>query len=204
MIALSAAVVVEGRYDAARLATITDALIVQTDGFGVFTDPEKQELIRRLAGTTGVIVLTDSDAAGFRIRKFIEDITGGAGVRHAYIPEIPGKEPRKRAPGAEGLLGVEGVDSAVIEAALRRFCVEQTQCRSDREIAAGDLYADGLYGTPGAGARRNAFKRNLGFPARLSRNAFLKLLNTLVGYDEYKRQLSHTKEEPPGTDEKEA
>ncbi|MEA5050241.1 MAG: DUF4093 domain-containing protein [Oscillospiraceae bacterium] len=184
MIALRQAVVVEGRYDAARLATITDAVVVTTDGFNLFRDEEKQRLIRTLAQSVGIIVLTDSDTAGFRIRKFIGDLTGGQGVQHAYIPEIRGKEPRKRAPGAEGLLGVEGVDSDVVARALLRFSGGQAET-AGAPITESDLYADGLYGAPDAAARRNAFKRALGFPARLSRNAFLKLLNALVGRAQY-------------------
>lgn len=118
MIHTARALITEGKYDKARLREVTDALVVTTDGFNIFKDTEKQLLIKRLAKETGLIVLTDSDDAGFRIRRYICDIAGKENVLNAYIPEVSGKEKRKPRPGSAGLLGVEGIDAATVEAAL--------------------------------------------------------------------------------------
>ena len=116
---ISRALVVEGRYDAARLANLVEGTILTTDGFAIFRDRARQELFRRTARAQGLVILTDSDAAGFRIRHFVADLVGAAYVCHAFIPALPGKEPRKAQPGREGLLGVEGVPDAQIVKALQ-------------------------------------------------------------------------------------
>ena len=120
MFRIQEAIVVEGRYDKNTLSQLVDTVILETSGFGVFQNAELVALLRRLARTRGLIVLTDSDGAGFLIRGHLKSALPAQGVKHAYIPDVPGKERRKRAPGKEGKLGVEGMSPAVLEAVLRR------------------------------------------------------------------------------------
>ncbi len=185
MLKLEQAIIVEGRYDKIRLSNIVDALIITTDGFRIFKDPEKREFIRRLADTVGIIVLTDSDAAGFRIRSYIGNIAPDGKIVNAYIPDIPGKERRKTQSSAEGKLGVEGVPDEVILDALKKAVPDNVQCamcnvqieNRSGPITAADLYAAGLTGTPDARARRAEYLRSKGLPERMPVNALLKYLN---------------------------
>ena len=177
------AIVVEGRYDKAALSNIADTVIVDTAGFGLFSDGEKLTLLRRLAQARGLIVLTDSDGGGFLIRSFLKTSIDPALVKHAYIPDVPGKEKRKKSPSKEGLLGVEGMSPEVLETALRR-----AGATIDGEAAAGcvppltkaELYAMGLAGTPDSAARRAKLQKALDLPAGLTANALLDVLNALV------------------------
>ena len=181
------AIVVEGRYDKAALSNIADTVIVDTAGFGVFSDNEKLALLRRLAQARGLIVLTDSDGGGFLIRSFLKSSIDPALVKHAYIPDVPGKEKRKKSPSKEGKLGVEGMSPEVLEAALRR-----AGATIDGEAAAGcvppltkaELYAMGLAGTPDSAARRAKLQKALDLPAGLTANALLDVLNALVTREE--------------------
>ncbi len=181
------AIVVEGRYDKAALSNIADTVIVDTAGFGVFSDNEKLALLRRLAQARGLIVLTDSDGGGFLIRSFLKSSIDPALVKHAYIPDVPGKEKRKKSPSKEGLLGVEGMSPEVLETALRR-----AGATIDGEAAAGcvppltkaELYAMGLAGTPDSAARRAKLQKALDLPAGLTANALLDVLNALVTREE--------------------
>lgn len=193
MIRLSQAIAVEGRYDKIKLDTVVDGIVVTTDGFNIFKDEPKQALFKRLARECGLIVLTDSDEAGFRIRKFLSDITGGA-VYHAYIPETAGKERRKAKPGAAGLVGVEGIDNDILKAALRR-CAEENGLAGQAvlpavPVTAADLYEDGLSGRQGARQRRAALLQKAGLPTRLSTNALLHILTRLYGYEGYKHLVA--------------
>ena len=129
MIHTGRVLIVEGKYDAARLSHLTDAMILLTDGFGIYSDKKRQQLFKALAQKNGLILLTDSDAAGFRIRTYITNLVGEKNVVQAYVPAIHGKEKRKEQPGKEGLLGVEGVDDAIVLQALRR--VPQRPARKD-------------------------------------------------------------------------
>lgn len=138
--------VVEGKYDAARLQNLVDGLVLCTGGFNVFTSEETKELILRLGRVRGLCVLTDSDAAGFRIRRYLNDLAQGFSVKNAYIPAVPGKEKRKAKPGKEGLLGVEGVPDEVIITALRRAGVNGQAPRTGRAIDYADLYELGQIG----------------------------------------------------------
>ena len=181
------AIVVEGRYDKAALSNIADTVIVDTAGFGVFSDNEKLALLRRLAQARGLIVLTDSDGGGFLIRSFLKSSIDPALVKHAYIPDVPGKEKRKKSPSKEGKLGVEGMSPEVLETALRR-----AGATIDGEAAAGcvppltkaELYAMGLAGTPDSAARRAKLQKALDLPAGLTANALLDVLNALVTREE--------------------
>lgn len=190
MIHTKRAIVVEGRYDKIKLDGLTEALIITTDGFNIFKDREKQQLIRRLGRETSLVILTDSDDAGFKIRKYVEDLAGRENVLHAYIPEQPGKERRKAHGGAAGLLGVEGIDGSVVERALREAlmadAIPDSETTPKRLITVCDLFEDGLNGCAGAQNRRAWLLKKAGLPTRLSTNAMLSLLNRLVGYEKYK------------------
>lgn len=181
------AVVVEGKYDAARLAGIVEGTILTTDGFAIFKDRNMQNLFKRLARTQGLIVLTDSDAAGFRIRHFVTKLAGAEHVVQAYVPALPGKESRKAEPGKEGLLGVEGIPNELILEALYTATahdspVEQKETKLT-PITYSDLYEWGLSGRPDCAEFRRSFLRKLGLPPRLSKKELLEVLNTLYTYD---------------------
>ena len=182
------AVVVEGRYDKNTLSQVVDAVILETSGFGVFKDGERLKLLRRLAAERGLIVLTDSDGAGFVIRNFLRGAVEPSQVKHAYIPDRPGKEKRKRAPGKEGKLGVEGMSPQVLLEALRKagatFLDEAGETVPARRILTkADLYAAGLSGTPEAAQRRQELLKRLDLPEHMSPNAMLEVLNALYGYE---------------------
>lgn len=178
------AIVVEGRYDAARLQDYVEATILTTDGFDIYTNPEKCRLFKRLARKIGLIILTDSDAAGFRIRNYVTNIVGAQYVRQAYIPSIAGKERRKAQPGKEGLLGVEGVSGEIILRALENAGEEPAAVRPGRSITYTDLYEWGLSGAADCAQRRREFLKKLDLPQRLSKKALLDVLNTLYSYEE--------------------
>lgn len=186
---LTRALVVEGRYDAARLANLVEGTILTTDGFAIFKDRQMQALFKKIARAQGMILLTDSDAAGFKIRHFVADLVGQTYVLHAFVPAIAGKEPRKEAPGKEGLLGVEGIPDDLILQALRTALDGQGDRQNAHEssaptIAYSDLYDWGLTGGPNSGERRRAFLQYLGLPPRLSKKELLQVLNTLYHYDD--------------------
>lgn len=165
---LTQALVVEGKYDAARLANLVDATILTTDGFAIFKDKTMQALFKRIAAAQGMILLTDSDAAGFKIRHYITGLVGPQNVLQAYIPAVPGKEPRKPEPGKEGLLGVEGVDDALILQGLHTALAAaplQAQQQNTDPITYTDLYEWGLSGSANASERRRTFLRILGLAA---------------------------------------
>jgi len=190
------AIVVEGRYDRIRLSSVTDALVVATEGFAIYTDKEKQAFIKQLAASCGIIILTDSDAAGFRIRKFLTDIAGGGDVRHAYIPEIPGKERRKPRPGSAGLIGVEGAPGDVLEQALLTAASPGENPRAGRLVTPADFYGDGLSGRPGSAERRRQLYALAGIPSRMSLSGALAVLNRTVGYEGYRALLARVSSGP--------
>lgn len=187
------AVVVEGKYDAARLRTVVDTVVVQTDGFSLFKDKQKRHLLRELAEKRGLIVLTDSDSAGFVIRDHISGALPRGQVKHAYIPEIAGKEKRKSAPSAEGLLGVEGVNGSVILAALLRAgaTVEQGTDASlpPPFLNKARLYEDGLVGQENSAVRRETLLKMVGLPHRLSANRLIEVLNAILTEERYEELL---------------
>lgn len=176
--------VVEGKYDAARLSGIVDGLILTTDGFGIYKNAEKRELIRTLGKKRGIVILTDSDAAGFRIRNYVQNFASGAVIKHAYVPAVAGKESRKEAPSKEGFLGVEGLPNEVILQALRRAGVTEEKPRTGRLLTYTDLFELGLSGTAGSAERRMSLLRTIGMPARLSKKALLETLNATYTYEE--------------------
>ena len=189
MLHIQEAIVVEGRYDKNTLSQVVDTVILETAGFGVFKNQELVALLRRLAEERGLIVLTDSDGAGFLIRSRLKSALPKDRVKHAYIPDVYGKERRKRAPGKEGKLGVEGMRPAVLEEALRRAGATFLDGSGEdqpprRPITKADLFALGLSGGPGAGEKRKALLKRLSLPEHLSPNAMLEVLNALYSYEE--------------------
>ena len=187
MIRIEPAVIVEGRYDKIKLSSVLDTLIIETNGFSIFKDTEKQALIRRLAEKRGILILTDSDAAGFKIRAFLGGSVPQDRVRHAYIPDLFGKERRKDAPSKEGKLGVEGMPTEVILSSLEKAGVlAETRDAPSRQITSADLYADGFSGRDNSKALRRRLLQYFALPERLSKNALLDVLNTFATYDEYK------------------
>lgn len=191
MIKTDRIVIVEGKYDKIKLASILDAIIIETDGFSVFKDKEKQKLIRMLAEKRGLLILTDSDAAGFKIRKFIGGIVPSETIINAYIPDIFGKERRKTEPSKEGKLGVEGVSPSVIIEALEKCGVlcEETDNTEKREVTKLDFYDDGLTGKPDSAKKRKLLLKQLCLPERLTTNALIDIMNTFLSYDEYKKAI---------------
>lgn len=195
MLRIKEAIVVEGRYDKNTLSQLVDAVIIETGGFGVFNNKELTALLRRLAAERGLIVLTDSDGAGFVIRNHIKSAIDPALVKHAYIPDVAGKERRKRAPGKEGKLGVEGMRPEVLEAVLRRagatILDEGGADLSPRTpITKADLMEWGLAGGEGSRERRQALLTALDLPGHMTPNALLPVLNALYGREELEKVLS--------------
>lgn len=182
-------VVVEGRYDKNALSQAVDAVILETGGFGVFNDKQKQKLLRRMAQERGLVVLTDSDGAGFVIRNFIRSCVDPALVRHAYIPDVPGKERRKRSPSKEGKLGVEGMRPQVLLEALERAGAHFEDGTGPEEknarISKADLYAMGLSGRPGSAEARKKLLAQLELPERLTADALLEVLNAIMSREDF-------------------
>ena len=190
MLRIREAIVVEGRYDKNTLSQLVDTVIIETSGFGIFKDKERLALLRRLAEKRGLIVLTDPDGAGFVIRGHLRGSLPPDRVKHAYVPDIYGKERRKRQGGKEGKLGVEGMRPEVLEAALRRagatFLDEagEKAAPAGRPITKADFVALGLSGGPGAAEKRRALLQRLELPEHLSPNAMLEVLNALFTREE--------------------
>ena len=186
MVKIKEAIVVEGRYDKNTLSQILDAPILETSGFGIFKDKQQMALLRRIAETRGLIVFTDSDGAGFVIRNHIKSAIPGKFLKHAYIPDIYGKEKRKAAPGKEGKLGVEGMTKEVILESLRRAgaTIEGEKTAPVRQITKQDLMELGLSGTADASERRLKLLKHLNLPERMSPNAMLQALNLLYNIEE--------------------
>lgn len=186
MIKLSQPVIVEGKYDVIKLSNILDALIIKTDGFGIFKDSEKQRLIRRLANEKGIIVLTDSDSAGFVIRNFISSCVPKDKIINVYIPDIFGKEKRKAERSKEGKLGVEGVPESVILEALRKAGVTASVTDEKRRLITNvDLYEYGLSGRENSSRKRKKLLAALSLPERMSTSSLVKILNSFVTYEEF-------------------
>ncbi len=181
-------IVVEGRYDKNTLSQIVDAVIIETSGFGIFNDAQKQKLLRTMAQARGLVVLTDSDGAGFVIRNFIKGCVDPACVKHAYIPDVFGKERRKAAPSKEGKLGVEGMRPQVLLDALIRAGAtvdERPAAESAARITKADMYKCGLSGGTGSREKRTALIKRLDLPEKLSADALLDVLNAIMTREEF-------------------
>lgn len=181
-------IVVEGRYDKNTLSQVVDAVIIETSGFGIFNDAEKRKLLQTMAEARGLIVLTDSDGAGFVIRNHIKGCVDPKLVKHAYIPDVYGKERRKSAPSREGKLGVEGMKPQVLLDALIRagatFDDEENK-KSAPRISKADMYARGLSGREGSAEKRTQLIRQLGLPERLTADGLLDVLNATMSREEF-------------------
>ena len=186
MVKIREAIVVEGRYDKNTLSQILDATILETSGFGIFKDKQQMDLLRRVAEKRGLIVFTDSDGAGFVIRNHIKSAIPAQYLKHAYTPDIFGKERRKAAPGKEGKLGVEGMNREVILEALRRAgaTFEGESTTTDGQITKQDMMRLGLSGGADSSAKRRRLMKLLNLPEHLSANALLQALNLLCTREE--------------------
>ncbi len=183
MLKIKEAIVVEGRYDKNTLSQLVDGVIVETAGFGIYHNKDLLALLRRLGEKQGLIVLTDSDGAGFQIRSYLKSALPPHQVKHAYIPDRPGKERRKRQPGKEGKLGVEGMSRQVLEQVLRQagatILGESPRHARSASLTKADLYACGLAGGQGSRERRERLLKKLDLPAHLTPNAMLPILSAL-------------------------
>ena len=197
MLKIKEAIIVEGRYDKNKLSQIVDTLILETSGFGVFNDKEKRLLFKRICEQRGVIILTDSDGAGFLIRNHLKGILPRSKVKHAYIPQIPGKEHRKSEASKEGFLGVEGIDdSVIIESLLAAGATLQTDERvalRERRITKTDFYEDGLSGTEFSTKLRLEILKFCNLPNHMTANAMIEAFNILYTWDDYKEIVEKVK-----------
>ena len=179
MLTISRPIIVEGKYDKIKVASVAHAVIVQTDGFGIFKNDERAALIRRLAEKNGVIVLTDSDAAGMTIRNYIKNILPADKIINLYTPEVCGKEKRKKAPSKAGLLGVEGTDAEKLREVLRPYS-DGGEPTGGARVTKAELYALGLCGGKNSAEKRKALLRELSLPQTLSANAMLEAVSLTV------------------------
>lgn len=196
MIKIKEAIVVEGAYDKIKLSSVIDTIIITTDGFSIFKNKEKLQFLHTIAQKTGLIVMTDPDRAGFQIRNYVKQGLPQEHIKHAYIPDIMGKERRKTEPSKEGKLGVEGVDAQLIITALKNagatFIDNQPPPKphtgmQTQPITKADFYIDGLSGGTKSTQRRHELAAKLGLPARISANMLIDVINVLIDYDEYRR-----------------
>jgi len=193
MISVKEVIIVEGRYDKNTLSQIVDATIVETEGFGIFKNKDKQEMLRNLARRRGLIIFTDSDGAGFVIRNFIKGIVEPQFIKNAYIPDILGKEKRKRDASKEGKLGVEGMKPEIIISALKNSgATIENETGENRysEITKTDLYLLGLVGKEGSAEKRKILQRKLGLPEQLSSNSLVRVLNIISSAQELSALLN--------------
>lgn len=193
MLKLQQVLLVEGKYDAARVSNLVDGVVLTTDGFRVMKDRSLQTMLKQLARTQGLMILTDSDAAGFKIRHFVTGLVGAEHVLQAYVPAIHGKESRKEAPGKEGLLGVEGVSNELILRGLQDALAsapDGTEKETQAEkISYTDLYEWGISGTANSATHRRKLLQQLGLPPRLSKKELLQVLSTLYTRESLSRQI---------------
>ncbi len=184
MIHIKEVIVVEGKYDKERLKKITDAPIICTHGFELYRSKRIIESIRKMAKDRGILILTDSDRAGFRIRNYIKQCIGEGDIKHAYIPSVKGKEKRKDKPGAEGILGVEGIDEETLENILRQ-AARVTEAEPVTMVTKAQFYADGFSGRPDSAIKRAELAKALSLPPRISANALLEMINKVCCAEEY-------------------
>lgn len=187
---LPQAIIVEGKYDKIRLSNIYDTIIVVTDGFGIFNDKSKQKYIKKLADSCGIIILTDSDGAGFVIRNFIRNICAGGKVYNAYIPDISGKEKRKTAPSKENKLGVEGISDDIIRKSIANLSLSDEQ-PPVADITMGDLFELGIIGGENSSFLRKELTKEIDLPEHISSKALLEIINLMFSLEELKQVLAN-------------
>ena len=195
MLQIKQAIIVEGKYDKIKLSSLVKAVIIQTNGFGIYKNQELLELIRYYAKTTGILILTDSDRAGFQIRNYIRGAVPDGEIKNIYIPDVFGKERRKVKPSAEGKLGVEGMDAEILREAFRKAGVLTEEKPVSEPITKTDLYLAGFSGIPNSAERRRAFQKELGLPANLSASALLEVLNSMMSREEFLQKTESLKED---------
>lgn len=198
MYKIKEAIIVEGTYDRIKLSGFIDTIIIQTNGFSIFNDKDKLRTIQTLAQKTGIVILTDSDSAGFKIRNYIKQSIPTELVKHAYVPDIRGKEKRKTKASKEGLLGVEGIcEEVIINALIDAGCEvngEHKKTEDTRTITKADLYLLGLSGSNQSNKKRHSLCLELGLPSKISANMLLCALNRLMSYDELAEYVRQTEE----------
>ncbi|MBQ2897883.1 MAG: DUF4093 domain-containing protein [Clostridia bacterium] len=188
-------IIVEGKYDKIKLDSLLDATVISLDGFQIFKDKEKKELIKMYAEKRGIVILTDSDSAGFLIRNHLKGWIDPKCIKNAYIPEIEGKEKRKEKAGKEGLLGVEGMTKEIILDALKKAGCTKNEKADLTPVTKTDLFASGLSGSENSAKLRQAFLKKAGFPSKLSSNAFLDAINSFLGKEEFEKILKEIKKD---------
>lgn len=195
MITVKQPIIVEGKYDKIKLESVIDGLILTTDGFRIYKDKEKLALIRAFAEKTGVIILTDSDGAGFQIRNHLKGCIKSGKIHNVYIPDIFGKEKRKEKPSKEGKLGVEGIDTEVLLKAFADAGIFSEEEKRVEWLTRADMLDDGLMGTEKSGMLRKKLTAELGLPERLSTSALMEVLNRLYTRETYEKILNEIKGE---------
>lgn len=200
MIKINQTVIVEGKYDKIKLSSFIDANIIETNGFRIFKDKEKMNMIKAIADKSGILILTDADAAGFKIRNHLCGCIDKAKIKHAYIPEILGKEKRKIHPSKEGTLGVEGVSKEVLMGVLERAGVfdsdfAKSESKDKTPITKMDLFDDGLIGREESSILRQKLLLKMGFPRYISTNNMVLTLNQIMSLDEYRKIIDEIKNE---------
>ena len=195
MIRVNEAIIVEGKYDKIKLSSVVDAVIIVTNGFGIFRDKEKLELIRYYARRTGIIILTDSDSAGRKIRGYIRSAVNDGRIINVYIPDVFGTEKRKEKPSAEGKLGVEGIDVHTLAAAFEKAGITSTERTVSHDITKVTLFELGLSGGKDSSTLRQRLQRSLGLPSLMSAGALIEVLNTMMTADELSEHVRRIKEE---------
>lgn len=190
MIKINEAIIVEGKYDKIKLSSILDAVIITTNGFGIFKDKEKLELIRYYARTTGIVILTDSDSAGLKIRNYIKGAVKDGRIVNVFIPDIFGKEKRKEKPSAEGKLGVEGVSVKLLTEAFEKSGVTTDERKSEPDITNYVMYELGLSGGNNSRVLRECLQKSLGLPSLMSVTALIEVLNTMMNSQELSERVA--------------
>ncbi|MGN1135512.1 MAG: toprim domain-containing protein [Oscillospiraceae bacterium] len=186
MLHIEQAVVVEGKYDKIKLSSVIDAVIITTNGFSVIKDKEKLEIIRFFARNKGIIILTDSDSAGFKIRNFLKGAITDGKITNVYIPDIFGKEKRKAVPSKEGKIGVEGIDTRILLEAFQKAGVLSTETNENKELVTKlDLFEAGLSGKSNSSEKRSRLLKYLGMPELMTTNAMLEIINTMMTRSEF-------------------
>lgn len=198
MLKLDKVIVVEGKYDKIKLSSIIDGIIIVTNGFGIFKDKEKLELIRMYAREKGIVILTDSDSAGFKIRGYLKGSVANDRITNVYIPDIFGKEKRKEKPSSEGKLGVEGIDAELITEAFRKAGItfsENDEPLLKEPVTRADLFELGLTGTGNSSKKRQRLLKKLGLPEKLSTTGMLEAINVMFSRDEIMKLMDDENEE---------